>query len=387
MKNFDEILLKPKQSVSLVYFRDSDGDQIFDLQEYLFGTDKDLADTDGDGLTDYQEAKAGWIVRVTDKGKPPYLAYPDPLFSNSDTDGWNDNIEFEYRTNPQMADTDADHVDDDQDVNPLGTCLAEKQKLGLIAWWQPEFDEFNKSYFAKDTWSFDAPVQNGVLVGYDPTKEGADMVFTKEGIPYFSLNRGINANNQYMNNNEVLSLTGKKDFTYVADIIWDGEVASGEDRATVVAKGSTFALYITKQGAIMFTLYRHVYEECWSGCPDKPLNVMERQTTQNGLISSGKKHHIVAAFIDDMMRIYVDGKQQMNYWTPNKHKTSIYTYQRNFLWLITNQDPFVIGVTLEGTTTKWPFKGRITNIQFFNAKMIPDNVDKLYKYGLCAPAP
>lgn len=393
-RNFNDILLKPKQSVYLVYFKDSDGDQIFDSEEYLLGTDKDRADTDGDGLTDYEEAKAGWLIKLTDRGKSPYLEYSNPIFSNSDGDGWNDKVEFENKTNPRLADTDGDNLNDDQDDMPLGTCLTNQKRLGLAAWWQPTFDELNNKYLAKNIWKTDLTLPDGDLVGYDPTKAGQGMVFSDGNIAYFSLNRGLNSNEQYitMKSNEVLDLSGKPAFTIAVDAIWDGTMASGQDRATLLAKGSTFGLYINKDGAITFNVYTRMHEKCWGNitgwdetCSDRgSYNTMQTQTTAGNTIVKNKKHHILAAFNEGVMLIYVDGEKKLDFQTYGTWSNTWSRYNSRFENLITDNDPLVIGNMLQGDS---PFKGRITNIQFFNVHMLPDNVANLYRYGLCTPSP
>jgi len=380
IKNFDDILLKPKQSVYVVYFKDSDGDDIFDSDEYLLGTDKDLADTDGDGLTDYEEAIAGWLVTPADINKTSYIAYANPLLPNSDGDGWDDNNELEHNTDPNLPDTDGDGVKDDVDDDPLGTCLTEPQKLGLAAWWQATSTELT---LAKDISVIDKDGLDGILV-----KE--PKISSKDDVSYFSLNQNINTNDQYIkvNNDDVLSLKDKKDFAIAADIIWNGQMASGADKATLVSKGSTFALYITEKGALTFSLKRHVNRDKWGLlCPiDEELDIPEKLITKENLIIKDKQYHILATFTDDWMRIYVDGEEMAKYYTPNQRKIKFACWYRDdFMNLITNQDPFLIGATLEGGSPKWPFKGEITNIQFFNAKVIPDDAVKLFRYGLCSP--
>jgi hypothetical protein len=393
-KNFNDILLKPKQSVYLVYFKDSDGDRIFDSDEYLLGTDKARADTDGDRLSDYDEARAGWVITLTDRNKPSYSSYSDPLLANTDGDGWNDNVEFEYKTDPQLADTDGDNLDDDQDDMPLGSCLTNPKRLGLAAWWQPAFDEVNNKYLAKNIWKTDLTLPGGDLEGYDPMKAGQGLVFSEGNIAYFSLNRGLNSNEQYitMKSNEVLDLSGKTAFTIAADVIWDGTMASGQDTATLLAKGSTFGLYINKDGAITFKVFTRMHEKCWGKitgwddtCSDRgSYNTVQTQTTAGNTIVKNKKHHILATFNEGVMLIYVDGEKKLDYQTYGGWSDALYKYKSRFENLITDKDSLLIGNTLEG---ELPFKGRITNIQLFNAHMLPDNIEYLYRYGLCTPSP
>lgn len=89
---------------------DSDGDGLTDKEEAEIGTDPFNPDTDGDGLTDFEE------VRV-------YKT--DPLNSDTDYDGLKDGAEVHtYKTNPLERDTDKGGVADGHEViedntNPL----------------------------------------------------------------------------------------------------------------------------------------------------------------------------------------------------------------------------------------------------------------------------
>jgi outer membrane protein OmpA-like peptidoglycan-associated protein len=89
---------------------DTDGDGLTDAEEAELGTDPRNPDTDGDGLTDYEE------VRVYGT---------DPLNPDTDYDGLTDGEEVHnYKTNPLLRDTDGGGVADGHEViedntNPL----------------------------------------------------------------------------------------------------------------------------------------------------------------------------------------------------------------------------------------------------------------------------
>lgn len=112
--------------------KDTDGDGLYDLLEDYYGTNKSEADTDKDGLTDYQEiVEVGTdaVIADTDKdgisdyeedadgdglsnGKE-YAVGTEPMFTDSDFDGLTDSEELnKYFTNPTNADTDGDGADD-----------------------------------------------------------------------------------------------------------------------------------------------------------------------------------------------------------------------------------------------------------------------------------
>ena len=82
---------------------DTDGDGLSDEEEAGFGTDPTLVDTDQDRLSDGSE--------VLEFGT-------DPLLSDSDEDGLGDGDELEvFITNPLAIDSDEDGVDDPTEIN------------------------------------------------------------------------------------------------------------------------------------------------------------------------------------------------------------------------------------------------------------------------------
>ena len=88
---------------------DADGDRLTDAQETALGTNPSLADSDGDGLGDGDEAE---------------FYGTDPLLTDTDDDGLDDAEEVAvYGTNPFLADTDGDGAADQEESaagsNPL----------------------------------------------------------------------------------------------------------------------------------------------------------------------------------------------------------------------------------------------------------------------------
>lgn len=90
--------------------KDSDGDGLTDAEEAKLGTNPQLKDTDKDGLTDGEEVKQ---------------YHTDPLNSDTDFDGLTDGEEVkQYHTDPLNRDTDKGGVSDGHEVkvdhtNPL----------------------------------------------------------------------------------------------------------------------------------------------------------------------------------------------------------------------------------------------------------------------------
>ncbi len=87
---------------------DSDGDGLTDWEEiHIYGTDPYNPDTDGDGLTDYEEI---------------YIYGTDPLNPDTDFDGLTDGAELlVYGTDPLNPDTDGGGVRDGHEVIEDGT--------------------------------------------------------------------------------------------------------------------------------------------------------------------------------------------------------------------------------------------------------------------------
>ena len=86
---------------------DSDGDGLTDAEEAVLGTDPNDPDTDDDGLEDGEEVD---LAAGT--------GCPDPLDPDSDDDNLDDGTELALGTNPCDPDTDGDGVDDDRDPTP-----------------------------------------------------------------------------------------------------------------------------------------------------------------------------------------------------------------------------------------------------------------------------
>ena len=104
---------------------DSDGDGLTDAEEAEIGTDPSLFDTDADGLSDGEEAALGTdpfgndtdgdgVVDI-DEGN---VYGSDPLLFDTDADGLSDGVEAgTYFTDPTLIDTDGDGIDDGTEVN------------------------------------------------------------------------------------------------------------------------------------------------------------------------------------------------------------------------------------------------------------------------------
>lgn len=97
---------------------DDDNDGLFNIIEEIYGTDPKNPDTDGDGLTDYEE------VYIT--GTDPLKYDTDDNGINdadddSDNDGLSNREEIELGTDPRNVDTDGDGLSDYDELNKYNT--------------------------------------------------------------------------------------------------------------------------------------------------------------------------------------------------------------------------------------------------------------------------
>ncbi|MEK6675681.1 MAG: hypothetical protein AABZ47_08510 [Planctomycetota bacterium] len=112
-------ILRPGESLTLSFGKDIDRDGLFATEEFLFGSNDQLKDTDADHLGDFTEIRVGWGVEVV--GQTRYTAYPDPRLKDSDADGVRDEVEMRCETDPRRRDSDGDGLTDGEELN-CGVC-------------------------------------------------------------------------------------------------------------------------------------------------------------------------------------------------------------------------------------------------------------------------
>ena len=95
---------------------DGDGDALPDALEAAYGTDPAKSDSDSDGFSDADEVKA--LSNPNDPRSKPGNAAPtgDP---DVDGDGLSASLERAYGTNPEVADSDGDGFNDGQELSSM----------------------------------------------------------------------------------------------------------------------------------------------------------------------------------------------------------------------------------------------------------------------------
>jgi hypothetical protein len=401
VENFDAVELKSGQQVSLVYLQDSDRDGIYDREEYLLGTDKRKVDTDGDGLNDYEESKGGWKVAVA--GRIPYDVFPDPRFSDLDGDFLSDLTESHLGTDPFLKDTDRDGQSDSTDDNPLAPLCLDGNQVSLTAWWDGSYYEADTAFMARDIWPTEVPdgiANDGAMFGDDAM---TNLVIVLDDEQIFLFNQRLDQRTRFIDVASHPSLSTNYEHTIAARVYWEGG-ASGADQATLLSKGpperATYALHITNEGKIKYTIYRTFYETCWycdyiSGCVDWSCadrgHVNERVecVTANPIVPQ-EWVNVAATFGGDLMRVYVNGELACQKYTFSKRETSGATWHRyriHTVNLIENADALRIGCDPNATSPRWPFRGLMDNIQFFKVALNVEQIAHLNSLGTCSPGP
>ena len=187
----DDLTLQAGDALYLTYLEDRDLDGLGAREETRHGTSDRLSDTDGDGLTDFEEIREGWPVEVRVQDETTtHVVFPDPMLADADEDGLTDLDERVAGTNPSLADTDGDGLDDGEDLTPTvfewvepptdhlawwtfdGTLVAE----GGIAPFEDRQDWIHAGSWTVGPWG-DA---EGALHLYEPGSERQDRLYDAE---------------------------------------------------------------------------------------------------------------------------------------------------------------------------------------------------------------
>jgi len=154
---FDPLVAEPGIATA-----DPDGDGLSNLEEQQAGSDPHMADSDGDGLSDYDE----------------FHRYgTDPMAADSDGDGLNDADELARGTDPKKADSDDDGLPDGVEVES-GSDPLQKDSDGDQL---PDLFEYRYGDLAPDDDSDNDGLSNleEFYAGTDPNNRDSD----RDGLP------------------------------------------------------------------------------------------------------------------------------------------------------------------------------------------------------------
>lgn len=125
--DFSTLQLRAGDEYLLLFTRDLDEDGLHELEENFYGSSDSNPDSDGDGISDFDEVRTGWDVRAASGVERQ--VFSSPARRDSDGDGLDDDVERGHLTDPNKRDTDLDGISDEQEINgPLFVALGE---LGL----------------------------------------------------------------------------------------------------------------------------------------------------------------------------------------------------------------------------------------------------------------
>ena len=145
----EKLAMPPRSTLQLVYVADHDHDRVGDRTELQWGTNPLLADTDGDGLNDGDEVD-GWKITIDDRRRH---VTSHPLKPDTDGDGTNDYDEKKAGTDPASQPASKGRLASKWRVAysiQLGTDKQDRaEAIGI--------DKHDNIYIAGDTWgnSFD----------------------------------------------------------------------------------------------------------------------------------------------------------------------------------------------------------------------------------------
>ncbi len=194
---------------------DPDEDGLSNYLEEMYGTDSSLKDTDGDGLTDYQElADIGTNPLVVDTDADGILDGRDDY----DKDGIDTVTEYSLGINPLCTDTDHDDLTDSEELYTYGTDPLKKDTDGDGAEDKWEIDN-GYDPLTPDTFQTNTEVVEGIGNTAEIT------VHTEDGSA-MSLNAEVVTDSPYIN----CTIPGYTGSAF--DFSMDGEFTSAELKIT-----------------------------------------------------------------------------------------------------------------------------------------------------------
>jgi hypothetical protein len=251
---------------------DKDQDGLDADQESQCGTSDSNLDSDGDGLSDYEEV---------------FVYHTDPANWDTDGEGLSDGAEVNvHHTNPLAADTDGDWLNDWFEVtyglNPLSVACGD-----LVGLWS--LDEGTGSV-ALDT---SGHANDGQI-------QGAGYVdgFMGKGLEFDGSNDLVAIPNSAVYKPSALTVALRVTFSQLY-----GNAVSGDEDGTMVlvaeqnsGNGLAYAVYKTSRNSLVFEL------------ANPALGVTGRVETADDFVVTGRWYHVRAVFGQPDMKLYVNGE-------------------------------------------------------------------------------
>jgi hypothetical protein len=395
LADFDELVLSNADRVVLTYVEDSDGDGVFNREEYLSGTDATAKDTDGDGLTEYEE-REGWKVPIY--GSARTEVFPDPRYPDRDRDGVSDAREKTQTTDPWVADTDGDGYDDLYDAYPLAAPCRSGEVLGLETWWDATVDDRTQPTTAIDVWVPDGgPGSDGDLIADVPVEMIQEDTLEPNPDPdkhVFQLNPAADQLDQRIEVPDDVSLSPVKPLTFSTWVNWRGPNSSNTYQ-TIVAKGdgtdasSTLRVLVRDDGALRVTLTRWVHVKRWNWLGDSACKDQDRwhtaiAMTAPGVLSPGEWAHVTVTFYaggEEELIVYKNGVETSKWRLDTKFDSGDCDARRTTTYLLDNADALTIGGPTSGARA---FQGALDDIQLHHKGLLVDEVSDVYELGICS---
>ncbi len=396
-QDFDDIVLHSGGRVHLTFVRDTDGDSIFDREEYLLGTNPAEPDSDHDGVDDYQESKVGWQVALA--GGRPYEVHPDPRFADVDADYLLDSAERSLGTDPYDRDTDGDGMEDAFDPNPLMPPCLDAGQLQLSGWWNGRAT----GSVAEDLWVADGVESRGQMWSQNAPGSIAELLGNETVFVFNQAGDRIEVPDPPPPGT-LLGLSPYHEFSVAARIRWAGPLVQQGAWQTVLTKGprhdATYALSInhdpggTDVGKVRVAVWRRVWEHRWGwffGWVDGLAEDIRRNemttVTSPTPVPPNEWVHVVATFGRDYMTLYIDGVQVGQVDLDTLSQSATIRNHTTTEYLIGNPDPLRIGADQDevGHTSEGRFNGYLDDVQYFYRALSVNEVQQLHALGACLP--
>lgn len=118
--DFGDLILRPGDNYMFWYVQDADDDGLYAREEFLAGSSDTLVDTDGDGMTDFDEVRTGWLLATPGN---PRRVYSHPGRADTDLDQIPDGLERRLGMDPRSDDSDGDGLKDNIEVEGYSVVL------------------------------------------------------------------------------------------------------------------------------------------------------------------------------------------------------------------------------------------------------------------------